>query len=551
MRYPVSVLVKIHSKLFFWISYLRHLPLINDYRNHNSNNFTHSKYSSKSPVILMELNNMHSSHIAYAYLGNLLAQKHGGQIKAHAQASFINSRQRLKFKLKSILGLAEFGVYKSFGVNEFIELRTNKFQRARARNMYEDVIDRLHNNREIEDLHLNGVWVGDLFYDSFLMTHKLPTINISSSVFRKFLLKSIELFVFWDDYFAKNDVRAINVSHCVYNLAIPLRIAVMKGIEAYQASLTHIYRLNSDNLFAYSKEFSSFREQFSALPLDVRDQGTSLAKLRIKRRFEGEVGVDMLYSTKSAYGATRHNRLLRPSRRKKILIATHCFYDSPHAFGKNIFPDFYEWIEFLGEISELTDYDWYIKTHPDYLPGTKDIIDKFVLRFPKFTLLPSDSSHHQIVSEGIDVALTCYGTIGFEYAALGIMVINASQNNQHIAYNFNLHARDVTHYREMLINLNRLELIIDPIEIYEYYFMRYIFNTDDLFFKNYNQTILEIGGYYKQFTPLIYKSWLAEWSDESHRGINNALKDFINSGDYRMNSFNYGADVLAVLRGFR
>ncbi len=534
----MSILLKIRSKLFFWISYLSHLPLINDYRSHNRSIFTHSKYSPKSPVVLMELNDMHSSHIAYAYLGNILAQKHGGQIKAHAQASFTNLRQRLKFKLKSFLGLAEFGVYKSFGVREFVELRTNKIQRARARIIYEDVITRLHNNRELEDLHLNGVWVGDLFYDSFLMTHKLPTIDISSAVFRQFLLKSIELFVFWEDYFSKNDVRAVNVSHCVYNLAIPLRIAVLQDIEAYQASLTSIYRPSTNNLFAYGKDFSNFREKFSTLPLDIQEQGISLAKLRIKRRFEGEIGVDMIYSTKSAYGTPRHNRLLRVSKRKKILIATHCFYDSPHSFGKNIFPDFYEWIEFLGELSELTDYDWYIKTHPDYLPGTKNVIDNFVLRFPKFTLLPCDSSHHQIISEGIDVALTCYGTIGFEYAALGVMVINASLNNQHIAYNFNLHARDVMHYRELLINLDSLELNIDSREIYEYYFMRYIFNTNDLFFKNYDHLISEIGDYYMQFTPLIYEKWLAEWSDERHIEISRALNDFIISKDYRMSSIN-------------
>ena len=472
MRHLITWLLKLRKKLLGWINGFHNYFLIRDYCLHNLKVFARSNQSSGGPIVLMELNEMCSSHIAYAYLGYALAKKHSGQIKAHAHGVFSSRRQRFNFRLKSVLGRGEFGVYKSFGVNEFIEVQTDKTQRTRAFELSIDVINRLHSNRELEDLHINGVWIGDLVYDTFLRENSLPTIDLSSLKFRQFLQKSIELFVFWEDYFTNNDVRAINVSHCVYNIAIPLRLAVKMNIEAYQANLTHIYHLNEDKLFAYSSDFFEFREKFASLPQKVQEEGVSLAELRIRRRFAGEVGVDMSYSTKSAFTTPRLDRLLRPSERKKILIATHCFFDSPHSFGKNLFPDFYEWMEFLGEISARTDYDWYIKTHPDYLPGTKDIIDCLVARFPKFTLLPSESSHKQIVAEGIDVALTCYGTIGFEYAALGVMVINASLNNQHIAYGFNLHARDVNHYRELLLNLQDLELSIDRNEVYEYYFMR-------------------------------------------------------------------------------
>ena len=32
----------------------------------------------------------------------------------------------------------------------------------------------------------------------------------------------------------------------------------------------------------------------------------------------------------------------------------------------SIFPDFYQWLLFLGKVSKKTDYDWYIKTHIPY-----------------------------------------------------------------------------------------------------------------------------------------------------------------------------------------
>lgn len=522
---------------------MRNHPALRSFAVHNRRVFNFGRDPNVvGPIILFELNAMHSEHIAYAYMANELARECGTQIKAYAQRAHTNLWQRLSFRVKRTLGWAQFGAYQSFGVNEFLEIRLDSGQRQRARTLHADVMGCIHSKRDIEDLCINGVWVGDLVYDTFLMTYREPTINPASPVFRKFMLQSIELFIFWDDYLTQNDVCGINVSHCVYNLAIPLRLAVHYDISVFQANLTHIYRIDQSNLFAYN-DFFHFPKQFAALPEHIREEGLKLAKARIQRRFAGEIGVDMSYSTKSAYGEARHDRLIHESSKKKILVATHCFFDSPHSYGKNIFPDFYEWLEFLGEMSERTDYDWYIKTHPDFLLGTKEIIDDFIARYPKFILLPSDVSHMQIISEGIDLALTTYGTIGFEYAALGVLVINASTNNPHIAYDFNLHARDVEHYRELLESLDRLHFTIDQQAVYEYYFMRYIYNTTNLFFEDYDKAIAEIGGYDSQFTHAIYEKWLAEWSPRRHEEIIKAVHDFVHSGEFRMDYTFFGREI--------
>ncbi len=519
---------------------LKNHPSLCKFIEHNKKVFQNDKRVAQGkPVVLFELNAMHSAHIAYSYLANVLATDNQAQIKAYVQRAHCGLLQRLRFKIKKASGRGVFGAFKSFGANTFIEIVLLCTQKEKAKKLFADVLGRLNTTRDIELLTINDVWVGDLVYDSFLRTYNKPTIDKESPEFKRSLLESIEFFVFWEDYLNNNDVRAINVSHCVYNLAIPLRIAVQRNIPVFQANATYVYRLSSENLFAYN-DFVNFRERFAVLPPEVRKEGISEAQRRIKRRFAGEVGVDMSYSAKSAYGASRHVRLLRESSRKKILIATHCFFDSPHSYGNNIFPDFYEWLDFLGKMTEATDYDWYIKTHPDYLPGTKEIIDAFVAKYPKFTLLPADASHHQIIAEGIDFALTVYGTIGFEYAALGIPVINASQNNPHIAYDFNLHAKDVEDYRRLLSGLDQLEFRIDKQQVYEYYFMRHIYNTEDMFFNSYDTTIKELGGYKQQFTPVVYEKWLNEWSPEKHQEIISAIHFFIKSGDFRMDYTHYG-----------
>lgn len=510
---------------------------------HNRQAFGHSQaHSANGPVILLELSAMQSGHIAYSYLANALAELHGARIEAYLPSAPTNWKRKLLFWMSRHFDLDYLSVYRSFGTAGFFAVEPSQTQVERARSIVEDVKTRLHSLRDLEDLKINGVWVGDLIYDTYLARRRKPTIDLRSPDFNDLLLELIGAFVFWGDFLDQRDVRGINVSHCVYDVALPLRLAVHRGIPVFQTSATHLYHLTQDNLFAYN-DFFYFREKFASLPGSVQEAGLAEAKRRIERRFAGEVGVDMAYSTQSAFGAKRHDRLLRPSSRKKILIATHCFFDSPHSYGNNVFPDFYEWLDFLGRMSECTDYDWYIKTHPDYLPGTKEIIDALVIKYPKFTLLPSDSSHHQIIAEGIDVALTTYGTIAFEYAALGIPVINASRCNPHIAYDFNLHANDEDDYRRMLLNAEWENLKIDRASVYEYYFMRNIFNTDNLFFRNYDKAIEDLGGYYGQFTDAVYDRWMSEWTPEQHQSILSTTKRMIESGDFRMDYSHQGRDI--------
>lgn len=503
---------------------------------HNKINFgVSATKAKKKAVVLFELNGMCSEHIAYSYLSNILANAHQAAISAYSPLYHESLVKRINFRIKSLFKLNEFGIYKSFGTEEFFEIAVNKRQKLRAKDMLIECNSKLHSKSDIERMEIDGVLVGDLIYDSYLMNKKVPTIDRCSSEFQEFLLSTLEQLIFWLDYFDRKCVKAINVSHCVYTLAIPLRVAIARNIPAYQIGLTHAYRLNENRLFAY-KDFEDYPSTFSMLPPAQQRGGILEAKKRIARRFSGEIGVDMSYSSKSAYCSIQYPRLIKETLKPKVLIATHCFFDSPHSYGNNLFPDFWEWLNFLGKFSEAVDYDWYIKTHPDYLEGTRQILENFINKYKNFVLLPSDSSHHQIVREGIDVALTVYGTIGFEYAALGIPVINASQNNPHIAYSFNIHPKDEIEYRQYLEKIGDILLTIDTNEVYEFYYMHNIYNTQDIFMENYKDILEDIGGYDAQFTTAIYKAWVKSWTPDKHRDIMKRLDAFINSGDFRLNA---------------
>jgi hypothetical protein len=489
-----------------------------------------------SGEILYEHSSMQSSIIAYSYLANILSNKYNATVRPYI---IVNNASLLYRAYYYFLRESE-KIYKSFGTGKPLIVCVSPADHQRAQELFRELHPKLKNKRDIEKLEVGGVLFGDLIYDDYLKQSLVPTIDIHVAGFISHLKQFLGLVVYWNRYFDTHDIKAVHVSHCVYKMAIVARLAISRDIPAFQSNGTHVYRMNRRQLNAYT-DFLHYHEVFKKLPGAIRGAGIEEARRRLKRRFAGEVGLDMNYSEKSAFSGIQHELLLEKSDRKKILIASHCFFDSPHPYGINFFPDFYEWITFLGHLSETTNYDWYIKTHPDFLPANKPIIQHFLKKYPKFNLLPSDASHHQLITEGIDVALTVYGTIGFEYAALGVPVINGSSVNPHSQCNFNINPKDVAEYKSILENLGAIQLDINEIEIYEYYFMHNIYNTNNWLFDNYDQMEKDLGGYQNQFTSRVYSYFLDKRTPEKHQEIINTLETFIDSGDFRLNTIHMKA----------
>jgi hypothetical protein len=494
------------------------------YIRHNQKVWGNESSNNRNGEILIESCRIASSIISFSYLANVLASIHNATIKTYVI--------RKKSLITKLLSYKTGKMYRSFNTEDVIYFDLSQAQSLESEKMFNIIYPQLKDKKSVEDLKIDGVWIGDLLYDSHCMNYKVPTIDIRDKNFCNSLMQAISYYIFWRDYLDAHNVKSVVLTHTVYyQVAIIGRLAIHRKIPVYQINATHLYYLNENNIMAYT-DFFYFPEYFRALSKEEQQKGLQMARERLEKRMSGEVGVDMHYSTKSAYGSNKNNKVLKESPRTKILIATHCFFDNPHPYGVNLFPDFYEWLVFLGEISEKTDYDWYIKTHPDFLPGNIPIIEEFIRKYPKFTLIPSETSHLQLIEEGINFALTVYGTIGFEYAALGIPVVNASLCNARIRYNINFHPKSIEEYEGILLTLPEQKLNIDMNEVYEAYYMFYLNRTDNWLFSDYEGFLKKIGGYYKQTGPVSYKEFMEEFSQQRHNEIQFFLKRFVNSKEY-------------------
>ena len=511
------------------IEYFKKIFIISNYISHNKKCFNLN--NKKENIVLLEYNPNCSSIISYSYLANILSEKYNAEIISYRLESKTSLFSKIFWFINSNFLPSKQKIFKSFGVKKFININiSNTFE---IKKLYQSIIEPLKTKNDILEIKINSILVGDLIYDSFLRKYNKSTIDINDNKFREFLIYFIKTFIFWESYFENQSVKSLIVSHCVYMNAVPLRIAVERNIDAYQINSENCHRLNKEQYFAY-KEHLNYPEIFSKFDDKIKKNAIENSKKRLERRFSGEAGVDMRYSKISAYGKFLNQRLISESPRKKILLAAHCFSDSPHSYGRFLFPDFYEWIDFLGKLSEKTDYDWYIKTHPDYIQSSRAQVEFFVNKYQKFKLLPVMSSHLQIIKEGIDFVLTVHGTIALEYAALGKVVINASQVNPHAAYNFNINPKSLNEYKNILENLGNIKHAINKDSIYEYYYMRNIFKSADWLFESYNLMINQLGGYKNQYKPEVFNYWLKNWTKKRHMKINQILKFFVDSGDYNL-----------------
>tara|TARA_A100001011_G_scaffold383697_1_gene455257 strand:- start:67 stop:588 length:522 start_codon:yes stop_codon:yes gene_type:complete len=160
-------------------------------------------------------------------------------------------------------------------------------------------------------------------------------------------------------------------------------------------------------------------------------------------------------------------------------------------------------------------------------------IKYFLNKYKKFNLIESDISHKQLITEGINLVLTGFGTIGFEYAYFEIPVINASLNNPHISFDFNHHPLDLKEYRKAIINYKKLKINFSKNQLYEYFFMRYLNNFylyPDELSKNRDIEAFDDHSY------KVYERWLRLYNNKVDADLKNKIDKFIESDKFKFDN---------------
>ncbi len=528
------------------MNFLNKFDIFSRLKEINYSQFNLNDEKKPKGIILIEFNSFYILHIIFSYISNFFRSKENLQIKAYYSHILLsypierNVKEKILSKLGQIFNLGFFGIYKSFGVKEFIFPRIDNEIKLKSEKHSNLILKSINFKKDILKIKINNLLVGDLIYDSYLTRNKQqkPTIDIKSEDFKIFLKNFLSLFFAWEKIFKTNNVKVIICSHSIYTMGIPVRMALKKKALGLLVKENKLKRLNPSN-FEYFEETKKYPKIFNKFKNKEKKKYLKKAKSKLEKRFQGS-SEDIPYMTSSAFSSKYFKKKLfnNKSKKLKILILPHSFIDAPHISGDFSFADMKDWVKFLAEKSKKNKYEWYLKPHPKmdskwswYQEMTNNTI-KDLISGSNIKMLHPNTTHNQLIKNGIDIILTVYGSAAHEYAYKNIVVINASNKNPHSAYKFNLHCNNIKYYNKIIESLDKIKIEIDTKKVLEFYFMHYLYPSKNWFFLNYNKMLKNVGGYHNQFTINIYQYWIKNHDINFKNRFYDRFNSFINSRDY-------------------
>ena len=147
--------------------------------------------------ILCEFTNNFSNIVAFSYLNFVLKQKFQCESVGYINYFKKNLLSLLIMKFKKIINYKLFSLYKSFLVDDFIIAHENYNVEKKVDTYLKNNLSKIKNTRNLLNLKINNILIGDYIYDSFLKTYKEPTIhNLHDKVFINFFKKNLCSFFF-------------------------------------------------------------------------------------------------------------------------------------------------------------------------------------------------------------------------------------------------------------------------------------------------------------------------------------------------------------------
>ena len=517
VKNPLKFLDKVKHRLGIPSSDVRKMIL------RNKEVWSNYKNTKAKSVILFDYYPLVETELVRGYLWNVLAEKHNARIVSYATDRKIYSKIWHK-------------IYESMNVSEHILVSPSSKQKKKRDEIYNNIIGKITTKQELFDLHIHGVWIGIDIYEEYLMRCSMHTVTLEDARIKDIIKDAIDILLFFEDYFQKNNVKVIDSSHIGVRLKsnlVPKIAGKLFNIPFYTSHSRSVIHYPKPHLYYEEEEriFSSYHNLFLKQSAVERAQGVLWAKNSLSKRLSGGIGVDGFYATKTSFGKVDSSIVVtKNSNKLKIVICPHEFYDSPNCSGGLLFLDFYEWLLYLAHISTKTDFDWYIKTHPDVSKTSEIVIKDFVEKNQQFTLIPSKTSFHQLKNEGVSHVLTCFGSVGHECPLIGMTVINAG-NNVHMAYDFNHHPKTLDEYEKILLNLGGSNEEININDIYEFYYVQHKIVgrlSDDWFFDSYDKMLLDLSVSERNGFEM-FRYFLENITPEKHERIILTMKKFIDS----------------------
>lgn len=445
---------------------------IQEYIANNQLQWQNNVRAKNEEVVLVDFIDSAPVYNSYAYFSNYLSDTHGLKIKYFdftdilTKKSFFPNRKLEK-------------IYNSFNASYGFSMKEAKVNKKKARQKTIEVLKKIRTKSDVVNIKIDEITVGDLIYDTYLRNEKKSTLaSLHGKDIAGYIYLAHLIFYTCMDYFEQNSVKRVITGDISYMYSgIIVRVACRFKVESLTfLEMLGLYPQTIDcHTYVRKLGYYNYHQDFLKFDKDSQKKYLEISQKAIESKLFLKDNSTTPYMTKNSFDSSGEKVMLE-SERPKVLVLLHCFFDSPHIYQNMLFPDFWEWINFVLTEALKTDNTWYVKPHPNGLSGNKKVVEELKKLYhdnDKIIFIDPSISNLDIVESGIKAVFTVYGTAGHEFAYLDIPVINAG-DNPHIAYNFNIHPKNIDELQWYIANADKIDISIDKKDICEFFYMHYL-----------------------------------------------------------------------------
>jgi hypothetical protein len=336
----------------------------------------------------------------------------------------------------------------------------------------------LRTKQDVIEIAIDGIYCGDLIYDTYLRYRVRPTVKVKSISMLYYTYKAHTVLLNARAISDERNVLAFFSSYSTYiQHGIPVRAFLQKGISVYTSgNLQQRFKKLTTEDFVHTANHHSYKNRFDKL--DSRMERIAEGTAALERKFSGVIDKATGYMKTSAFGSGGANELNALMPFDGVLFL-HDFYDSPHIYSSMLFTDFYEWILHTLKLIEKNNLKVLIKPHPNQVADSSEDIETLKRNFPALKWINPSVSNTALLKSGMKFGISLYGTVLHELAYHGITAICAG-DNPHTSFSFIHYPKTVDEYDWLILNHAKLKMPEDyRQQVAAFYYMHNIYTQDD------------------------------------------------------------------------
>ena len=377
-------------------------------------------------------------------------------------------------KLYKIIGLQSF-----WDLNNLKLLFIEKSEDIEIISKAEKIFNRLNNKEEILNLNIDKIYCGDLIYDTYIRFRNKPTVDINDKFLKKIIylsILSIRCFKKMQKKFKYKYFYTTYSTYIHYGLLVrvflQMNVKVYSGITMaqYNKKLTKKDYFSVDNYREFPKIFSKLNAKNKRIRLSKKMVDKIFFKNRKNLQFNDYMEVDPF---------KKNNIKLKKNYDGIVFLQN--FFESQREWGKLVFPDIYEWINFTCDFIKKHKLNIAIKPHPNLSFSNNEsvnIVNELKVKYKDIDWIDPSISNIELF-KNIKFGISAWGTILWELAYFNIHPISAGDHPAH-KYRIGFEPRSISQYKKILLSVDKLKYknFVSKKKILEYCYMYYLFNND-------------------------------------------------------------------------